>query len=68
MKKILRTAEAAQYVGLAKSTLDKKRLTGDGPPYVRLSARAVGYDVQALDSWLRSRVVHSTSEAVPGVR
>jgi len=68
MRKILRTREAADYVGLAKSTLDKKRLIGDGPPFVRLSARAIGYDREALDAWLRSRGVQSTSEAEPGVR
>lgn len=66
MKKILRTREAAAYVGLAKSTLEKKRLTGDGPPFVRLSHRAVGYDVAALDAWLAQRVNISTSEPSPG--
>ena len=61
MRKIFRTAEAAEYCGLAKSTLEKKRLTGDGPPFVRLSVRAVGYDVAALDLWLDSRTCTSTS-------
>ncbi len=61
MRKIFRTNEAAKYCGLAKSTLEKKRLTGDGPPFVRLGVRAVGYDVKALDNWLDSRTCTRTS-------
>ena len=67
-RKILRTREAASYVGLAKSTLEKRRLTGDGPPYVRLGGRAVGYERDELDAWLASRRVGSTSEADSGGR
>ena len=60
-KRILRTLEAAQYLGLSPSTLEKKRLTGDGPQFVRLGGRAVGYDVAALDRWLDSQRTASTS-------
>jgi hypothetical protein len=35
-QRILRTPEAAQYLGLAKSTLEKHRLTGSGPKFIRL--------------------------------
>ncbi len=59
--RILRTAAAATYVGLSKSTLEKLRVYGGGPPFVRLGRRAVGYDVSALDAWLNSRVAASTS-------
>ncbi len=52
MKRILRTAEAAEYVGLSSSTLEKQRLTGHGPRFVCLGGRAVGYDIQDLDDWL----------------
>jgi predicted DNA-binding transcriptional regulator AlpA len=51
-KRILRTPEAAEYVGLSRSTLEKKRLAGDGPRSIRLGGRAVGYDVRDLDAWL----------------
>ncbi len=50
--RILRTPAAAQYVGLSPSTLEKSRLTGDGPRFVRLGGRAVGYDIRDLDAWL----------------
>jgi predicted DNA-binding transcriptional regulator AlpA len=61
-KKVLRTPGAAEYTGLAVSTLEKMRLTGDGPEFIRLSARAVGYEIEVLDRWLESRRRRSTSD------
>lgn len=61
-RRILRTPDAASYVGLAASTLEKARLTGWGPRYVKLG-RIVGYDVQDLDRWLEARKRGSTSES-----
>ena len=54
-KRILRTSEAAEYVGLSRSTLEKKRLSGDSPRSIRLGGRAVGYDVRDLDEWIDSQ-------------
>ena len=51
-KRILRTVEAATYVGLSPSTLEKKRIVGNGPRFVRIGGRAVGYDIRDLDQWL----------------
>ena len=51
-KRILRTPGAGSYVGLSASTLEKMRLAGDGPIFVRLGGRAIGYDVKDLDEWL----------------
>ena len=51
-KRVLRTHEAAEYIGLAASTVEKMRLGEDGPRFIRLGGRAVGYDVQDLDDWL----------------
>jgi predicted DNA-binding transcriptional regulator AlpA len=62
---ILRTPAAARAIGLGVPTLEKMRLRGDGPPFVRLGPKAVGYRVEDLQRWLADRVVGSTSEA-PG--
>ena len=51
-KRILRTRQAAEYLGLASSTLEKMRRDREGPPFVRLGGRAVGYDVRDLDAWV----------------
>ena len=51
-KRILRTEPAAEYLGLAASTLEKKRVVGGGPRFIRLGGRAIGYDIRDLDAWL----------------
>lgn len=50
-RRVLRTRQAAEYCGLAASTLEKMRGTAAGPRFIRLG-RAVGYDVHDLDRWL----------------
>jgi len=47
----LRTPAAADYLGYSESTLEKKRLTGDGPPFIRLG-RAIVYVTRDLEAWL----------------
>jgi len=60
---IYNTEEAAKYVGLGKSTLEKLRLTGGGPKFVKLGVRRVGYLMADLDAWLLARPrVESTSD------
>lgn len=58
----MRTPEAARYVALSESTLTKMRLTGDGPPFVKVGPRAVAYRKADLDTWLEARVRRSTSD------
>ena len=60
--RIVRTPDAARYVGLTPSTLEKMRLYVTGPPFIRLGPRAVGYSISDLDSWIEARRRHSTSE------
>ena len=50
-RRMVRTGEAAIYTGLAKSTLEKLRVTGGGCPYMRVG-RVVVYDPDDLDAWL----------------
>jgi predicted DNA-binding transcriptional regulator AlpA len=61
-RQMLRTDGAASYVGLTASTLEKKRLDGSGPEYVKLG-RAVAYDTRDLDAWLAANKRRSTSVA-----
>ena len=57
----LRTPDAAAYVCLAASTLNKLRVRGDGPVYSKLG-RIVVYDVADLDGWLAVNKRVSTSD------
>lgn len=58
----INTREAARHVGVGASTLERWRLSGDGPPYLKLK-KAVRYRRADLDAWMASRLVRSTSEA-----
>jgi predicted DNA-binding transcriptional regulator AlpA len=61
---VLRTPEAAEYLGLSISTMNKLRVKGgnSAPPFVRISARAVGYRLSDLDAWLDAQRRTSTSD------
>jgi predicted DNA-binding transcriptional regulator AlpA len=63
MMPVLRTREAAAYIGFAASTLEKMRVVGNGPRYIQLGPRAVGYLVEDLDDYARARRRASTSDA-----
>lgn len=57
----LTTREAAQYLGLAVSTLNKWRCHGGGPEFLKLG-RAVRYRRDDLDRFLEARMFCSTAE------
>lgn len=58
----LDTVQAAFYIhpGFSPRTLEKYRLTGDGPKYLKLGRR-VYYRKADLDDWLNSKSKKSTS-------
>ncbi len=58
---ILTTQEAARYVRLSKPTLERFRISGDGPRFAKLGG-AVRYRRDDLDAWLASRLIQSTSQ------
>jgi excisionase family DNA binding protein len=60
MQNCMRTPDAAEYLGIPKSTLEKMRLTGDGPLYVK-AGRIVVYRKSDIDRWLECRVRQSTA-------
>lgn len=54
--------QAAAYLAVSRRTLEAWRMKGGGPKYHRLTARAVRYRRDELDSWLSGRSFHHTSE------
>ncbi|MDW9899101.1 helix-turn-helix transcriptional regulator [Sinorhizobium meliloti] len=57
--KNIRVKEAAAYVGLSKSSLDKLRCFGGGPRFYKLG-RSVVYNTADLDAWVVERARTST--------
>ena len=65
-RKKLDTPQAAEYLGLGKSTLDKLRVAGGGPVFIKIGKRVV-YDPADLDAWFaahkRTSISDSTASA-----
>ena len=65
---LINTVQAAEYVGLARNTLEKMRVYGrrddNAPRFVRLGT-AVRYDPDELDAWIERNSAISTSEYDP---
>jgi Helix-turn-helix domain len=55
-------SQAAALLGVTVRSLQKWRLTGDGPPFVRMSSRCVRYRVGDLQRWSASLRRISTSD------
>jgi hypothetical protein len=60
---LLTTKQAADLLGYKPRMLEARRLKGDGPLFVRISARAIRYRLEDLQNWVNSRLRSSTSEA-----
>ena len=63
-KAVFSSKEAADYLGMSKSALDKSRLTGElfgtAPPAFLRFGRAVRYPKAALDNWLVDQPTYKT--------
>lgn len=52
---------AAGYIGMSAAFLNRHRITGTGPAYLKLGGR-IYYPQDKLDAWLNSRLRQSTSQ------
>ena len=59
----LTTHEAASYTRLGKSTLERLRIEGTGPVFIKATANRVVYSMADLDEYLSSRRHQSTAAA-----
>ena len=59
----LNVIQAASYTECSKSFLDKLRVYGGGPLYIKVGARVV-YDRIDLDTWLIGKKVANTSQQI----
>jgi len=61
-QELLTPKEAAAYLRVSKSYLDKLRVYGGGPKFVRPGKRKIIYRKPHLDVWVAERTFTSTSE------
>jgi predicted DNA-binding transcriptional regulator AlpA len=62
IKTLMDSEQAAKVLNLSKRTLEAFRVRGNGPKYVKISARCVRYRLDDLNKWINERITTSTSE------
>ncbi len=64
-KRLLTTTEAARFLRVSKAFLERDRWAGARIPFIKIGARAVRYEPEALDTYIENQRRRSTTD--PGV-
>lgn len=54
--------DAAEFLNVSVRSVQAWRVRGDGPRYVKISARCIRYRRRDLQEWFESKIRTSTSE------
>jgi predicted DNA-binding transcriptional regulator AlpA len=58
-KNLVKQDSAATYLGLSEATLERDRWRGGDIPFVRVGPRAIRYDLEQLDEYIKYRTVNN---------
>ncbi len=58
---LLTPAMLARDLGVTTKTLERWRMTGDGPPFIRVSPKVIRYRRPDVEAFLSGRVATSTA-------
>jgi hypothetical protein len=61
-ERLLTPIQAADFLSLTPRWLELKRYHGDGPLFVRVSARCIRYRLSDIEDWVDCRIRTSTSD------
>jgi hypothetical protein len=61
IKPLLKPKTLAESIGVTEGCLAKWRISGEGPPFIRVQRR-IAYDPRDVREWLDARRVGSTSQ------
>lgn len=61
---LLSTKQAAEFLSVSSSFLEKDRWRGSRIPFIRLANRAIRYRMSDLEGYINSQVMHSTSNYI----
>ena len=61
-ERLLKTHEAASFLGVSSAFLERDRWAGARIPFVRIGTRAVRYRQEDLSSFIKSRVRFNTGQ------
>jgi excisionase family DNA binding protein len=60
--RLINEIEASDYLGLSERTLQKWRVVGGGPRFVKISGRMIRYRRRDLNAWSEARLRANTSQ------
>jgi predicted DNA-binding transcriptional regulator AlpA len=63
MQPLLTQRQCAEALALSERTLERFRVSGVGPKFVRMG-KSIRYRLSDVDAWIASRVVGSTAEDI----
>lgn len=58
----LKEAEAANYLGISKKTLQRWRFHRRGPDYVKLNNKLIRYPISNLNAWMDQQIITTTDK------
>jgi len=61
-KALMTEKQAAEFLGFSPRALQQWRISGRGPKFLKISARAVRYRPDDLDEWIETKIRQSTYE------
>ena len=59
---LLTVEDAAAHLKISKHTLNRWRVTSEGPPFIKYGPRLVRYLMEGLDAWANERQFANTSQ------
>ncbi len=59
---LLNTLQVAEILLLRPNSVEKMRMRGDGPPFIRVTPRAIRYRLEDVEKWVTSQARRSTSD------
>jgi len=62
MKRLFDQRELATELGLSQRSLERYRLQGNGPRYVRVGLRLIRYRQEDVEAWINQSLRTSTSD------
>lgn len=62
LDRLITENDAAPFLGHSVRTLQKWRVKGGGPPFVRISSRSIRYTRRELMRWAHARLCRRTSD------
>lgn len=60
LPRLLTPQEVADHLGVGRRTVDRWRITGEGPTFVKLSAQTVRYTAEAVTRFIAERAKANT--------